>query len=340
MDNGVYKGADAAHTQSMAPDHWKQFAEFARWERAVGGPDPHMGTAAHLVLTDPVHDRLWMAGCYVAVYNVPGALKLYERWGARISANDEPALVAWLRENWAGIPFRRERRAVRTPEKLARFLISYANWMRERPWRWWRGGDKVEQYEQAWWDSGAALYGYGRYAALKLLEFMRRYCDAPIELVGIRARGGWSPREGLMMLWPDVPMIGVNSPTGDRTAEDYAAFTMLRLAEDYGEELDWYMLQVLLCDYKQSWYGRQYPGRSLDSEIEHARKVMDHFGGDLRPFWEARQDLFPAVARGETRGWSRVRGELGHVLRDHGYTWSDLRFDYRATADLAQPVAQ
>jgi hypothetical protein len=105
-----------------------------------------------------------------------------------------------------------------------------------------------------------------------------------------------------------------------------------------GIELTRYNLQVLLCDFKQCYIGRrQFPGRSQDSELEYEAKIAPHWGPDPT-MRNARKELFPKQALGELSGWTHVRQELGHVLRDFGYMWSDLLYDYVKTVDLRHPV--
>lgn len=290
---------------SIDLQQWEHFAEFCRLQRLIGEPDSHMATAGEMVKDKDLDDRLWMAGCYVGVYNVPGAWLLFQQ-------APEYGTLEWIRANWSSIPFRRERRAVRSPEKLFAYLQSYAKWLAKGNRTFWAIENPQAAYDALWDELDHKVYGIGRYALLKMLEFMHRYCDFRGENTGIRARGGWSPQEGLALLFPDAEM-------NDALAEDLAAYVKIRL-EDEGIALDWYNLQVLLCDYKQVWKGRrQYPGRSLDSELEYATKVEPV--QPLGTFWAARRRLFPAVALGEVGGWGGVRKELGHHLRNHGHNW-------------------
>ena len=58
---------------SDADTHLQFLAEFTRYERAIGGPDPHMRIVCEGTV-DPSwspSDRAWMIGCYLAPYNVP-----------------------------------------------------------------------------------------------------------------------------------------------------------------------------------------------------------------------------------------------------------------------------
>src|SRR3990167_8584554 len=103
-------------------NHWQYFADFCRNERAVGGPDPHMVIAGHLSKDCPLGERIWRGGCYVGTYNVPAAEALWQAWPWPTAFGKQEELSTWLKEHWEGIPTRRERRCVRTPAKMARYL--------------------------------------------------------------------------------------------------------------------------------------------------------------------------------------------------------------------------
>lgn len=320
-------------------DHWRFFGEFCKYDRLAGGPDPHMACVGEMSRSNTWSQKMWRAGCYVGVYNVPTAEIIWQEFDSYLPPGE---LEAWIDRHWDGIAFRRERRAVRSREKLARYLRSYASWV-EGEHVWLDGPYSPEEaYEIAWRDV-QRVYGMGRYVALKILEFMRRYCGAQIELPDMRPSGGWSPRAALALLYPHSA-TDLNSSRDDPLLNGYANHLFedarRRLSQDHGVPLDRYNMQVLLCDYKQSVVGRrQYPGRSQDSELVYADKVHGHFGGEQTEMWLARANLFPHWALGELQGWDDVRGELGHVLAEHHYTWSDSKFDWHASAaDLANPV--
>ena len=328
--------------RSSAPftveQHWQYFVEFVRLERAVGGPDPHMVLVGHMSRDVSEMERLWRAGCYVGVYNVPAAEVIWRSWSWEgIVAQGPVDLTRWLRTHWSGIPTRRERRCVRSPEKLARFLLEYAAWI---PTVW--PEIRSSSYQEAW-NRCQEVYAMGRYATMKLLEFWHRYCGFPQPMPDIRARGGMSPRQTLALLMPehkDLFLDDAASSVGKVEVLAEEARSNLRI--QHGFDLDHFLFQVLLCDYRQSCEGqRQYPGRSHDSELDYRRVVEDHFGAAVETeMLTARQQLFPAVALGErvVGGWTGVRKELGRVLRLHGYTWSDVKFSYPATKDLAHPI--
>lgn len=295
----------------------------------AGGPDPHMKICGWLIKDAEAQAKFRMAGCYVGVYNVPTAELLW---------NWDSLNFQRLQDNWRGIATRRERRTVRTPSKLYRFFKEYDEWMTTAlPVLF----EQKAGYE-AWWDSILGVTYMGRYVAFKILEFFRRYCGIDwLEMPDIRPRGGWSPRATLALFYPaDAEALnGKDSKENIKTVNAVADITHKRLADE-GQSMDLYNMEVLLCDYRQSWEGqRQYPGRSHDSELDYYEKLRSYWGESYQTrMLEARQVLFPDQCLGELQGWNGVRKELGTVLRQHNYTWSDLKFDYSNTADLAVPV--
>lgn len=319
-------------------EHRRFYAEFVRYERAAGGPDPHMTLAGRLSEGESRDERAWRLMCYLACYNVPTGVVLWRHWPRQRVLEEAPALEPWIREHWEGLSFRRERRAVRTAPKLARHLVACAQFV-----------DRMDfdgLYDHAWRDVNR-IYGTGRYIAIKLLEGLRRFCDAPVVLADLRAQGGRSPREALALLYPEQrdALLGDDRQDHVSRADMCGAWAREELAERHGLEVSWYELQATLCEWKQSVIGRsQYPGRAQDSELAHYARVAGYWPGDDNPYplLAARAALFPAWALGEQQGWDGRRTELGPILCDYGYTWTDSLYDYRAThalgGNFARPV--
>lgn len=335
-------------TEHPVTDHWQGFYEFCYYEHLAGGPDPHMACVAEVGRQAGL-DRAglaWLGALYASVYNVPTALVLHHRFPTP-AAVEELDAMAWLTEHWAGIALRRERKAVRSPEKLARCLASWAAFCRPheleaRLHHWYMLTE--DRYEVAF-DEVCTVYGVGRYIGQKWIEYARRYCDAAPRVNDVRARDGWSPREALALLYPQRAALlteGGDSPDVVAAVEAIAAELRTTLDDLYElpPHLDFYELQVLLCDYKQSAVGqRQYPGRSQDSEIEYDAKIAPHWGARQEAMYAARAAIFPHWALGELSGWSGVRKDLGKVLARHRYTWSDSLYSWEhSRADLANPV--
>ena len=330
-------------------EHWQKFYEFCYYEKLAGGPDPHMacvGAAARLrgMSWD---ESAWLGALYASVYNVPTALALHSRFPTPDHALDQGEVEEWLRANWAGIAFRRERKAVRSPIKLARCLTSFAEFcdperLEATVASWKDIASPVARFETAFEDV-CSVYGIGRYIGQKFIEYGRRYCDFQTQVHDIRAKDGWSPRVSLALLAPEHAELlidGGDSPETVRTVEAIATQAREQLSTIYGLDLDYYELQVLLCDYKQSAVGRrQYPGRSQDSELDYDVKIAPHWGTKHTEMYDVRRAIFPSWALGEHSGWDGVRKELRGVLVDHGYTWSDALYDYHQSKNnLSTPA--
>lgn len=324
-------------------DQWKFFAEFCSLEKRAGGPDPHLKLSFEMSKRESLEERFWRAGCYIAVYNAPFGEAIWHDWSwERVTAPDaERDLTGWLEVNFKKLITRRERRCVRRPEWMAEYLLSYRDLARRLPDVLHANRTRAphELYEVLW-EEANSVKRLGRYVALKLLEFYRVGCGVAAELPDLRARGGWSPREQLGYLFPDQAQVAERDDSDEMCAlaDRLANEAQRRLAGDFGVELDKFELQVLLCDFKQSWKGRrQYPGRSIDSEQEYAQKAWELWG---RPsdVWRARRHLFLPEHLGEVQGWSGPRAEVAEVLARHKYTWSDALYDYRATRDFSRPV--
>jgi hypothetical protein len=314
-------------------------ADFARNEKAVGGPDPQIALIGEMSKDEPLQERIWRFCLYTVFYNVPATAKAWEHWPyARIVAEPD-GLAPWLAEHIKQLPFRKERRAVRDRRRCERSIMSglvLASRVLEADW--WGAG----QYELAYKDVLSSFYGVGRYTAIKLLEGWHRFCGSRTELHDLRPNGGWSPRMTLARLYPghSEALLGSDTRENCEIANMCAGWLRETWAERYGVEVSWFDLQVLCCEFRESIESqRQFPGRSHDSELSYQRKIDDDWGPSGAAMYAARAALFPHESLGELRGWDSVREELGPVNALHGYVWSDLEYDYWLSRDdLAHPV--
>lgn len=322
-------------------EHWKLFYEFCYWELKAGGPDPHMKLSIEMSRGQSLEEQLWRAGCYIAVYNAPFGEAIWRNWSwSRI--NKEPEyLYPWLVDNWKKIVTRRERRCVRKPLWMNDYLHGYAEFVRQYPklLEATKGLSKFERYERL--SEGALeVPRLGRYVALKLMEFLIELCGADAELPDLRPKGGWSPREMLSVLWPEHKEVGLRDDRQELLdlTNQVAEKTRQRLIKEYNLELSMFDLQVLLCDYKQSWKSmRQYPGRSIDSELAYCREA-EKLWGFKSEVWEARKKLFLPQNLGELQGWEGPREECAQALRTYKYTWTDTNYNFMATKDFSRPA--
>lgn len=323
------------------PKYWKAFADFCRYEKEAGGPDPHVQLSGALA-GDNRSSKIWMGGCYAAVYNSAMAWALYlDRPLDYILETEEKKLASSLEAQWPWIIFRRERRAARSPTKLARCLKGYAEWATvELPKLEVLRFAPEELYEE-FWNSALTIPTFGRYITFKLLEYLRRWVGVNIRPPDIRPRGADWPRRTLWELNPTqwTGMEG-NSPAAIDKVNDLASMAKERLASDHGVDLDFYELETLLCEFRQMYHSHKfYPGRPQDSELGYFYRVRKNWPIDGR-FLDARARLFPHEYLGEKQGWTERREGLGRTLHDHGYIWSDAVYSYSITKDLAKPIAR
>ena len=317
-------------------DHAYWLSEFIRLENELGGPDPHLATVGKMLELDPELDPAWCIGCYALGYNVPTGEVIWQNWTQRAVLDNPFTFTKWVEDHWEGMGLRRERRAVRTPAKFSRCLISYARWLNDAGVQdWWYADD----FPTAWREV-SKIYGMGRYVLLKLVEGLCRYDGREFHQSDIRAHSGASPREGLSLLYPEHTLWLTSDDNTKSTVahvEDLATRLRNRLAENYGVTVDYFTLQVVLCEYKKVSQGKQYPGRTHDTELAYYRASQKYWGNESRML-EARAAVFPNRILGEQRGWGGKREELSRTLPDHGYLWTDLSYDYWSTRDLAHPV--
>jgi hypothetical protein len=340
------KQSDALEYAGQA-NHMQLFYEFCKWEKAIGGPDVHLKNAGWLAKDSTLDMRLWMGGCYINTYNSPGGEVIWNNWHWKDVLTRPDEMQQWIIDNWKGIPTRRERKSVRIPKNMMTFFTYYVDWMLEvlSDEKSYTDSDYENpsiRYDMAWKDSQSSVKFLGRYSGMKLLEYHRVYCGFPIEMYDIRPVGGWSPRSMLTILYPEYVdnLMGNDSPENLEISNRLGIEVQATLKE-MGVELDLFELQVLLCDYKQCYVGkRQFPGRSQDSELSYWNKVKAHFGESYQSrMFAGRLDMYPEEVLGEVQGWTGVREELGKVLREHGYMWSDLKYDYMLSKDnLGEPV--
>jgi len=122
---------------------------------------------------------------------------------------------------------------------------------------------------------------------------------------------------------------------------DALAVELLGRVQEELPGVDEYILAAMLCEYKAQFENyKQYPGWTIDQEPLLYDKVFDYWGSvvDRNVLWEARRASFPPEALGECNNWNGTRWELTRTLRDNGYLWSDLLYDYAKTVNVARPV--
>jgi hypothetical protein len=329
--------ADTKHQITFTTkQHWQHYADFCLWEIALGGPSTQLATVVKMAEGQPEEEQLWRALCYIAVYNVPYGEVLW-RFAPRDGTLDN-----WLKEAFAGngVVTRFERRCLRRADWMIEYFAGVRVFLEEWPALKEHVAKAMSPevgYELVW-ERLMTMPRVGRYISIRLVELLRRL-GLPVITPDIRPRDAHTSRSTLAMLFPGRELDTKNNAPAALAAVNAAATEALaRLHGEFGVSLDYYQLQVTLCEYRQSWRSKkQYPGRSLDSELSYARRAEAawHYRSDI---WAARAALFPAQCLGELAGWEGTRKTVGAVLANQGYTWSDLVFDYVYTKDMAAPV--
>ena len=335
-------GKHKLNIDRLAEWHWRLFDDFCRFELMAGGPDPHMKAVAYLSEDQPLVEKLWRTMAYISVYNVPAAEAIWTAWPWDRVRLDPTALGQWVLQNWPNLPMRKERRPIRSPRKLAKFLAHDAVAFVDGALATHaQVGHLRRGYygEYGLYEYVTSVPSLGRYSGMKVAETLHVMGLSDDSVPDMNPRGAWSPRLGLSLLYPQhAGTLNANDDSTEALDLCNSLFDEVRTwFHTHGLKLSAFTTEVLLCDYKQAVNGRQYPGRSQDSELEYMRKV-----GPLLPVSEymtvARPRLVPRWARGEVQGWTGVRKELGTTIPEHEYAWSDRLFSYSLTTDLAHPV--
>jgi hypothetical protein len=313
--------------------HWQHFEEFCIFEKMTGGPDPHMKAVLKMCEGLPPEEKLWRTALYVGFYNVPSAEAMWRSISGE-SYLAAPLLgpLSWLDKHWKGLRTRKERRTVKSPERMDQYLVGYAETFRAQKYLANSEFDEV-------WSFAKGLPHVGRYAATKLVEMWYQLGFTKVPHADIRAAGGWSPRSAIAVLFPDAKHDPYDkSKTAIADAENMAKTVHAQLTS-HGTNISVFELEVMLCEYKASYSThRQHPGKSLDSELTYEAAIKDYWKFGDTDHMRVRPLISPTWSLGEIQGWDGVRKELGFVLADFGYTWSDYLYDYKKTTDLRNPV--
>jgi len=326
-------------------DHRHFFAEFCVWELKSGGPDSQLPTVAEMAVVDMPEEaeQLWRAFCYIGVYNVPYGEIMWKHWSLAEAEHNPAALTQWLEQAYTDkkIITRMERRAARRAFQIDGYLAGARRFIRD-DWLALRARcaslDPHDAYEVVWTRVNK-IPTVGRYAAIKLIEYLRRFHLLPVVTPDIRPKDAWSPRHTLGYIFPDRNLGNEdNSSAALKHAHASCVDAIDLLKSEFNVDIDMFQLQVLLCEYRESWEKKkQYPGRSLDSELGYARKAEEQWGHNS-DIWRARSKLFPHHHLGEMRGWDKPRETVAECLNRHHYTWTDMLYDFKSTTDMKNPV--
>lgn len=319
-------------------DHKVNFLEFSRLHLLAGCPDPHLKMAVHQMrATEDPYESAWRAGCYVAPYEVCTGSLIWSNWDIW-SVKEKPGeFTKWIEETWSRWNIRRERRAARTPSKMAECLLSYANFVTDPNLL---AAHVEDQYQDLWSVSDVSLRYFGRYALIKLLEALNRGGLVRNIIPDIRPNGGWSPRETMALLDPAHAALyteGGNKTAVLNTIQEETDKLQRELSEYTQQVVSYYNVEVLLCNYRQ--YPKHHPGWPLDSDLKYYYTFVRNNEEPTFDWKAMRKELFPIEVLGEIQGWEGPREDLNTVFPTYQYLWSDVLYDYQLSKNnLGVPV--
>ena len=323
--------------------HFEKLVEFTKLKMQIGEPSPHLTIIGWMCKDLNLQERIWLMGCYGATYCLPSAQAIFSYWSMSDIVEDSQELYTWLQENWPGIVTRTERRSVRTVQKMHRCLVSYADWGLNRFSELYEIDVQTNQeYYDAAFEKLTDVYSFGRYISIRVMEGFRRYCGIErAELYDARSVGGWSPKVCMMYLYPEyVEMLRRDDSEANAFMDDLFYKLLDRIQEILPNATS-YIVAAMLCEYRVMYEKRkQYTGWTIDQEPLLYDKAFVHWGDELDKdmLWQARREIFPIEVLGELNGWNGTRWNLTNTLRDYGYNWSDMLYDYTKTTDIANPV--
>jgi len=312
--------------------HWPLFTEFCRAETATGGPDPQVALMAHLPReTDPV-EQVWLAGCYGAHHCVPSAWLTWNEFRPKEILDDPKELESWLEESWHALPVRPEMKSHRMLHKRSECLQDFARYALDGRW-----AIPNTAYDLMWHDSQNSVKYYGRYMAIKYLEILRRTVAPWLVMTDMRARGAWSPRRTLYMLFPEEEILGQRENRSDKAEQtvERCATEAIQILGTAGIHVNYFQVQVMLCEYRELLCGGYYAGASHDEELGYISQSRMKFSEhQLAGIFQARKELFPEWCLGELNGWDDIRQDCWRAWKNHGYIWNDLRYVYRGLGSV------
>jgi len=288
----------------MVNDYWPLFEKFCRAEMATGGPDPQIATILKITEEDDMMSRVWMAGCYGSHHCVSSAAAVYKAWNPYQVIAQPGVFRIWLKKHWDYLPVRPEMRSHRMLEKRHKCLTDFAVFSQNYK-EWY----SMTNFEHLWNHSINSVKYFGRYMAIKFMEIGHRGGWFIPEMPDMRARGAWSPKRALGLLYPDVPSLSNREDSteiGYRIMENHATKAIDKLAEA-GIKVNYFSLQVMLCEFREALDGTYYPGASLDEELAFIRLTEERF--DMQAVKIARRKLFKPEHLGEVSGWPGLRKE-------------------------------
>jgi hypothetical protein len=291
--------------------NWQLFSDFVRAELSAGGPDPQIALIVDLAEGNTDQEKVWLAGCYCAVHCIPSAYLTWRHWRPDQAYFNSDGMKTWLEVNWKALPVRPEMKSHRMLEKRTRCLKDFAQFALE-----WSPSRAAMSYDELWKLSQNNVKYYGRYMAIKYLEFLRRLVAPHLEMPDMRAKGAWSPRKALQLLFPEANHNPYDNSYRSVKDADWMVDQVVTRFSEEGITVNKFQLQVLLCEFKEALAGGFYPGGTHDEELDYMAISAKGFDPYLfGPIYHSRRRLFSEELLGEVGGWNGIRKEKFQVFR-------------------------
>ncbi len=287
-------------------NYWPLFEKFCRAEMETGGPDPQIPTILRIVRNSSRSgdvDCIWIGGCYGAHHCVSSAFAVWENWTAIEVVKNQNNFLEWLENYWDYLPVRPEMRSHRMLEKRHKCLVDFAHYALSQSWKY------ISDFDILWKDCIDNVKYFGRYMAIKFIEIGHQGNIFKPKMPDMRAQGAWSPRRTLGLLYPDIFSLSDRNDTSEAgyLMMETCAADALQYLSRLGINVNYFKLQVMLCEFREALEGTYYPGASLDEELGLISKTSKRF--DVEEIFKVRKELFLHKYLGEIGGWSDIRPE-------------------------------
>lgn len=280
-------------------EDYARFHELALTSQDVDPVYPvlsHIGSALNL----DRDARLWLTLLHVAYYHLGSALEVF-------AARPTPGLppVALLKA-----PTGTERRAHRTPAKLAAHLAALADAAESAGslGLWLDGGLAGETSRRARWNiiTGRVMriYGNGRWAAFKSAEMLWKVNGLDLAAPDMGHAHSTGPRHGLGLLFDGLP---TGSGAADVARLDQVSDDLCGWLAERGLHAPVEEVETTLCDFHSLARGNYYVGHDIDQMQAQLRRRPSEL---TTTAMQARSAVFAARYLGEVNGWAGVRKPL------------------------------
>lgn len=278
--------------------------------------DPLYPVLKHLQKDLDPEQKLWHSFLYVAWYNLPSATAAFTEYSL-----PNKQLLKHIDPKWPTGIERRNNRGGKVVGHIDSYLKIIEVTKSQKKW-YWEGLSRDKEPEDNWRilnERIQTLHGNGRWAAYKFCEVLRKVNNLPIQAPDMGHQFSSGPREGLAMLFGEIP--GQTSEVIDQlnAQGDVLIEKLQKLGLDVGQE----EVETVLCNFKSLMKGKYYTGHDIDELQEQIvssleKKIITI--GQAEMIFEARRAVLPKHYLGE-RGnpsWVGVQKRRQVAYRETG----------------------